>query len=213
MGAPLTYTVNSIGSATDRVDILDRNHDEISLLAHLARYAFVVRQLTPDDTVLEVGSGTGYGAHFISKHVSHVIAFEPFVDPKSLTTVWNRDNLEFTQEIVSKSGFDKIVALEVIEHMPRSEADEFLRFLVERGNERSTWFISTPRRLEDEDRTENRKRAHPYEYSFEDFRLIIGEYFYNFQIYSQNDALISFQNPKMAWNFVAVCTNPKLLRR
>jgi cyclopropane fatty-acyl-phospholipid synthase-like methyltransferase len=204
--------LNPIGAATDRVDIFDPNQDEFSLLAHLARYAFVVRQCKLDDLVVEVGSGTGYGANFISKHVSHVTAYEPFVDPKILATKWERENLTFVDVIETKSQYDKVIALEVVEHMPRREADDFIRFLISLGKGNTVWFISTPRKLEDRDRSDNRKKAHPFEYSFSEFQGLLENYFEFTHILSQNDALISSQNSKMAWNYLAICTNPKSVK-
>lgn len=202
--------MNPVGAKTERVDSGDLNQDEFSLLAHLARYAFVVRQCRGDESVIEVGSGTGYGANFLAKHVRSVLAYEPFLDPLDLAKKWNRSNLSFTKQVILNQKYDKVVSLEVIEHMPRNEADDFMQLLISLGRSDSVWFISTPRRLPDEERSENRLRAHPFEYSFEDFRILLQDYFECAFLFSQNDGIISFQNSKMAWNYIAICSLPKL---
>src|SRR5215831_11687173 len=44
----------------------------LQVLIKLARYKFVARMLKKTDDVLEVGSGTGLGAIFLSQHVKRV---------------------------------------------------------------------------------------------------------------------------------------------
>jgi 2-polyprenyl-3-methyl-5-hydroxy-6-metoxy-1,4-benzoquinol methylase len=196
-----------IGAQTDRVDIHDVEVDPASLLAHLARYMFVSRQLDGTEKLIEVGAGTGYGAMTLSKVASKVVAYDPYVVSSGLNEKWASDRLTFVDSLKDLSSFDVVVALEVIEHMPREDADAFLESLKSLGHARSRWFISTPRVLPDEDRTENRKRAHPFEYTFAEFRSVLKDHFKQVHIFQQNDGIISSQNPKMAWNFMAVCTN------
>jgi cyclopropane fatty-acyl-phospholipid synthase-like methyltransferase len=196
-----------VGARTDRVDIHSSEVDSGSLLAHLARYMFVARQLCGDEKLIEVGTGTGYGAMTLSKVAGHSIGFDPYVDAASLNEKWGGENLSFVDSIEGLSDFDVVVALEVIEHMPRRDADDFLRSLKSLGHKNSKWFISTPRSLPDEQRSENRKRAHPFEYTFLEFKTVLEDHFQHVHLFSQNDAVISTQNPNMAWNYIAICTN------
>ena len=39
----------------------------------------------------------------------------------------------------------------------------------------------------------------------EEFKELLNRYFTNVFLFSQNDAIISSQNPQMAWNLVAIC--------
>ena len=195
-----------VGARTDRVDIHDESVDPGSLMAHLARYIFVTRQMSGTETLIEIGSGTGYGAMTLSKVAKSTVAFDPYVDSAPLNLKWGNEKLKFVDSPHNLGPFDVVVSLEVIEHMPRKDADAFLESLVSLGHKDSKWFISTPRVLPDEDRTENRKRAHPFEYSFSEFQTILKQHFRHVHLFSQNDGLISFQNHRMAWNFVAICT-------
>jgi len=196
-----------VGARTDRVDIHDSDVDAGSLLAHLARYIFVARQLRGHESLIEVGAGTGYGAMTLSKSIKRTVGFDPYVDSKILNENWGSEKLSFVDSIIGLADFDVIVSLEVIEHMPRNEADGFLESLKSLGHAKSKWFISTPRVLPENERTENRKRAHPFEYTVQEFRNVLEDHFTHVHLFSQNDGVISSQNSKMAWNFVAICTN------
>lgn len=196
-----------VGARTDRVDIHDSDVDAGSLLAHLARYMFVARQLRGAESLIEVGAGTGYGAMTLSKVAQRTVGFDPYVDSTALNENWGSEKLNFVDSIQDLKDFDVIVSLEVIEHMPRNEADAFLELLKSLGHAKSRWFISTPRVLPDNERTENRKRAHPFEYTFAEFRQVLEDHFTHVHLFSQNDAVISSQSPRMAWNFIAICTN------
>jgi 2-polyprenyl-3-methyl-5-hydroxy-6-metoxy-1,4-benzoquinol methylase len=197
-----------LGARTDRVDLDDPNLDLISLQAHVARYSFVFRQLESESDVIEVGCGTGYGAFAMSSKCNSVVGFDPYVDMAKLSSKWTRPNLRFVESLEGLGGkFDAILSMEVIEHMPRNEADNFILKLKELGHAESKWFLSTPRVLPDELRTENRKRAHPFEYTYEGFRSLLKTHFKHVHLFSQNDGVISSQNPSMAWNFVSICTD------
>ena len=71
-------------------------------------------------------------------------------------------------------------------------------------------FISTPRYIPYEERSQNRKDYHLKEYTYDEYKELLNKHFHNVFIFSQNDSIISMQNPKMAWNFVAICTGKKI---
>lgn len=199
-------TDRPLGDRTERVDITDGNQDPHSLIAHLARYAAVLRQISENDRVVEVGCGTGYGTHLLGTSGAEVIGYDPYVSADALNGKWSRANVSFVDSLEQIKDFSVVVALEVIEHMERADADTFLRDLLKLGGAQSRWFISTPRKLPYDELTPNRRRAHPYEYGYVEFREVLQNHFKHVHLFSQNDGLISSQNPRMAWNFFAICT-------
>jgi 2-polyprenyl-3-methyl-5-hydroxy-6-metoxy-1,4-benzoquinol methylase len=185
---------------------IDFNHIDDTmedLLYHLARYKFVIRLIKKNSQVLEVGCGTGYGANFMAQSVAYVNACE--LDEATLKTAsdrYNRSNLEFTKN-PTKESYDVVVCMEVIEHMHRPEGLHLVSHLYDSLKPNGIAFISTPRKVENP--SENRKKYHLHEYSYEDLLTAIETRFQQVLIFSQTDEIISTQNKDIAWNYIAIC--------
>src|SRR5437588_10253586 len=68
----------------------------LRLLIRLARYKFVARLVKKTDRVLEVGSGSGLGAIFVSQHCAHVTGIEvKTTEVEEAHQVNRRGNVEF----------------------------------------------------------------------------------------------------------------------
>lgn len=188
-----------------RIDIDDADEMLEDLLYHLARYKFILRHLKPEWNVLEVGCGTGYGARFLSKYVNYYNATE--LDKEVFNQAKSRfegGKLEFTEH-PTKNAYDCVVNLEVIEHMTKTEAYDLLKHIKSCLKPNGIAFISTPRKIENP--SENRKKWHIHEYEYQEFKEILETEFSHALIFSQNDEIISSQNPGCAWNFMAICFN------
>ena len=96
-----------------------------------------------------------------------------------------------------------MVALEVIEHMSIEHGLEFLKFIDSKLSKNGLAFISTPQRIDNP--SQNRKQYHINEYSKDEFQEVLETFFSKVLIFSQNDEIISAQNPDNAWNYMAIC--------
>lgn len=179
--------------------------DQDNYFIHLARYMFCARQLKKTDIVLEIGCGTGYGARLLSDFASEVYALD---QDKTLGKSWEhfeKNNLQFIKKI-PKIKFDIIVSYEVVEHISEDKVDYFLHTIKQHLKPTGCLFISTPRALPMKERSKNRQLEHKKEYSPNEFRHLLEKYFSRVFLFAQNDSVISYQNLKMAWNLVAICT-------
>lgn len=184
------------------------NHQD-NYFIHLARYVFCSRLIDKNEEVLEMGCGTGYGASLLSDFCKNVTAHD--VWHHELENEWekyNKPNLTFVKDLPNKK-FDNIVSLEVLEHVPIPEVEDYFNTIKNSLSKNGTLYLSTPRYLPKEQRSQNRLNYHEKEYTQEELKTLLKKHFNNVYFFSQNDALISTHNPKMAWTFMTICTNKK----
>jgi 2-polyprenyl-3-methyl-5-hydroxy-6-metoxy-1,4-benzoquinol methylase len=179
--------------------------DQDNYHIHLARYMFAARQFSSSSTVLEIGCGSGYGARLLSDFALEVDAYD--IASEELNQKWasyQKSNLGYHNSLPNKK-YDFIVSFEVVEHVNESDLKEYFNNIKTRLKKNGVVFLSTPRAIPFKDRSKNRQKEHIYEYSPEEFKELLKNYFNNVFLFSQNDAIISTQNPQMAWNLVAIC--------
>ena len=191
-----------------RIDFDAIDHTMEDLLYHLARYKFVGRLLKKDWNVLEVGCGTGYGSNFLSQFCNYINGCE--LDPELVAKAQNKfaqkKNLEYSYH-PTKETYDAVVSLEVIEHMSVEHGEELLKFIDSKLANHGLAFISTPRKIDNP--SENRKQYHIHEYTHSEFLATLEKHFAKVIVFSQNDEIISSQNPDNAWNYMAICFKAK----
>jgi len=117
---------------------------------NLARYIYALKY-SKNKKLLEIGSGSGYGAYYLSKHgVKEVKAIEP--DKRAVEYAKKNfisKNLQYVQskveEVELKDKFDTIITFEVIEHLhnPHIMLKKVNSFLKLRG----VFIVSTPNRV------------------------------------------------------------------
>jgi cyclopropane fatty-acyl-phospholipid synthase-like methyltransferase len=187
-----------------RVNLYDIGSDQDNLFIHLARYMFVLRQLKITDRVLEIGCGTGYGSRLLADKCAKVVATDQACELKELWDRYKKENLTFSLDIPDEL-YDVVVSFEVIEHIPEAELSNYFQKIKSRLTREGVVYMSTPRALPFEERSRNRQLEHVKEYSPKEFRDLLEKYFRRVFLFSQNDGIISTQNPDMAWNLVAIC--------
>lgn len=189
-----------------RVHPKNIGYEQDNYYIHLARYMFVMRQIRPEFSILEIGCGTGYGARLLADKAKQVIATDKA--DQELRESWNvydKANLTFTDKIPDNK-FDIVVSFEVVEHIPEKEIPDYFETIKSHMKSAGVAFLSTPRALPFEERSKNRQLEHVKEYEYKEFCSLLDSNFKNVFVFSQNDAIISSQSPSMAWNFVAICT-------
>jgi SAM-dependent methyltransferase len=104
-------------------------------------------------SVLDVGSGHGYGASYLASTAKQVIGID--IDDKAIRFAqghYSQPNLRFllfdiaeTNDTQAKFVSDALVSFEVIEHVQNTEG--FLRFLLMNSRRGASVFLSTPNKL------------------------------------------------------------------
>ena len=178
------------------------------LMFHLARYKFAKGFLKSTDSVLDIACGTGYGTRMLSDYCNDIVGVDINEDTVEYASEkYGGENRSFNQgSILEVEGeYDIIVCFETIEHMCKEAgvvAVENLKSCLKPGG---VLFISTPKRLPIEERSKGRVEHHMFEYSYEDFVLLLSKQFDRPVIFSQTDEIITIGNHKSVWTYVGVC--------
>jgi cyclopropane fatty-acyl-phospholipid synthase-like methyltransferase len=137
----------SITLPPEYAELLEIN--TLMVLIKLARYKFAARLLKPQDDVLEVGSGSGLGAIFLSQHAKRVTGLEikPH-DHEAACSINRRDNVSFLLQSLfdydASARHDAVVSLDVIEHLPETEGRRFVKRIASHCKSDGMAIIGTP---------------------------------------------------------------------
>lgn len=109
-------------------------------------YARDVARKMKASTVLDYGSGDGYGADFLAEHLTEVDIYATDIDEASVKEAkdkYRRKNLHFIH-MKDLKKYDLVVSYQVIEHV--EDVEEYLRQLQGMLNKSGKIIISTPDR-------------------------------------------------------------------
>ena len=154
---------------------------------HLHRYLFAARWAA-GKSVLDVGTGVGYGASMLAQVAQCVCAVDR--DASSLRyarETFGRDNLFFIQADAShlpfrSRSFDVVAALEVLEHV--TEQEGLVRELARVARPGGAVLISTPNRATYSDARDYSNPYHVREFYRDEFLLLLKKHFRHFSLSS-----------------------------
>ncbi|MCX5696217.1 MAG: glycosyltransferase [Candidatus Omnitrophica bacterium] len=175
---------------------------------HIARYRFANKYIK--GKVLDIGCGTGYGlrelnASLYSSLTGIDISKEAidFANKNYLTRKSRFQNSDFFSFNHPKT-FDTIIAFEFIEHHKYKFAAIFLKKVLELMKRSAFFLISTPLNAR-RDRFYPENPFHKREYSYLEFRKLLGN-FGDFEIFGQNkDVIEGFKSGSDYTTLIGVC--------
>lgn len=186
----------------------------LQILVKLARYKFATKLIKKSDEVLEVGSGTGLGAIFLSQHAKSVTGLEiKQHDYAAACAVNKRPNVEFLLQSVfdydlSKS-YDAIVSLDVIEHLAAAEGRKFVGRLAQHCRKDGLVIIGTPSIYSFPYQSKYSQTAHIKCYDQQELVALMDEFFGRTIAFSMNDEIVHTGHPKMAWYYFVIGFLPR----
>jgi 2-polyprenyl-3-methyl-5-hydroxy-6-metoxy-1,4-benzoquinol methylase len=186
----------------------------LRLLIRLARYKFAARMLQKRDRVLEVGSGSGIGAFFLSQYCAHVTGLElKETELEEARGMNRRNNVEFISgdffQMDPSLKFDAIVALDVIEHMPIEQGDELVRAMARHLASGGMAIIGTPSIYSYDYQSPQSKASHVKCYDQEELLELVRRSFSRAFAFSMNDEVLHTGYAKMAWYYFILAVLPK----
>jgi 2-polyprenyl-3-methyl-5-hydroxy-6-metoxy-1,4-benzoquinol methylase len=174
-------------------------------LVSLARYGFVTRTVNNKQAkVLDFGCGSGYGTNVLKEHFTDVTSFDEFPDKYSPA------GIDVVQDIneLKRNFYDVITCFEVIEHIDEAGQKKLMDDLHSMLNKNGTLFISTVRKI-DPPPTENRRKEHIRELTFDELLNYCNEKFFNVFTFGQIDQVITTFYKDNHYHFVFICTGKK----
>ncbi len=187
---------------TEAIDIYTDTERIDCILYCLARYKFIARLLHPQETVLDVGCGYGYGTKLLSKYCTKSVG----CDINAICIEAARERFKDTDFIHAdvchlNEEYDVVVCMELIEHLDNVSS------IIEKVKELARKYVvfSTPRYLPYRERSKVRQLFHIREYDYKSLYELFSEHFKTVLIFTQTDEIVSSGNPDVTWTYVAIC--------
>lgn len=184
-----------------------------SLLRTMARYKFVANFIE-DKTVLDIGCGEGLGTFLISKYAKHIHGID--TDKEAIDyakTNLKRDNLEFSVEnllnTIHNNNLDRIIAIDVIEHLRRSDEEILMNKMSDTLNKDGICIIGTPNKNMSKYESKEAKTGHINMYTEKRLKTLMEKHFGNVFTFGMNDEVMYTGFKPMCQYIFAIGTNKK----
>jgi len=159
---------------------------------HLSRYMFAAN-FVQGKRVLDLGSGEGYGAHFLSKAAASVVGMD--LDEEAVRHACNKygptaGNLTYrrgsaTGIPLEEKQFEVVVCFELLEHI--AEHQEMMSEIERVLSDDGVLIISTPNKLAYSGLSGYNDEYHVRELYLDEFRTLLRDYFPHVAYYSQKN--------------------------
>jgi 2-polyprenyl-3-methyl-5-hydroxy-6-metoxy-1,4-benzoquinol methylase len=202
----------SITLPPEYAELLETN--TLQVLVKFARYKFALKMLKRTDDVLEVGSGTGLGAIFLSQHVKSVTGLEikPH-DQGAAVKVNRRENVTFLLQSLYDYDpalrHDAVVSLDVIEHMSEADGHRFVHRIARHCKPDGLVVIGTPSIHSYPYQSKYSQAAHIKCYDQAELVALMDRYFGRTLAFSMNDEVVHTGHPKLAWYYFVLGVMPR----
>jgi len=156
----------------------------------LAAYAVLAEPYVGNKRVLEIGCGSGYGADYLSKSASSVVATD--ISAENIADCqdkYGRKNLDFVEanglNLPFENGsFDVVVSFQVIKHIAPKNVLNYLSEIKRVLNSEGVFLVSTPNsRLRLLPFQKPWNPEHKIEYKDEELKKLLGRVFKEVEVY------------------------------
>ena len=189
-------------------------HDDPKRLGFvLARYKFVAKMFSGMNHVLEVGCADAFGSRVVCQEVKNVTATD--FDPVFVADVNARKDPDWPFECLTHDmmsgpldrGFDGVYAVDVIEHIPKTDEDRFVGNMVKSLNAFGVCILGSPSLESQAYASPGSKAGHVNCKTGAELKELMGRFFRNVFVFSMSDEVVHTGFQKMAhYLFALGCT-------
>jgi 2-polyprenyl-3-methyl-5-hydroxy-6-metoxy-1,4-benzoquinol methylase len=174
-------------------------------LRHLAAYNFA-KEYVKDKAALEVGCGTGYGAHYLSQYAHEIEAVDTAEDAIQYSkSHYSEQNIHFSRITDGElpfddRSFDVALSFQVIEHIEKRNLLQWLLQIRRVLKDKCIFIVSTPnKKLRLLPLQKPWNANHKKEYSRDELAKILEKVFAVVEIYglSANEGVLSLERNRV----------------
>lgn len=181
-----------------------------------ARYKFVAKMLAGAGNVLEVGCGDAFASRIVLQEVGKlsVTDFDPvFIEDIKARAVegWKFTDC-FIHDLLSgplPGEYDGIYALDVLEHIAKSDEEKFLANMTTALSQWGTVIIGMPSIESQALASPISKAGHVNCQSMPELKAGMERFFHNVYMFAMNDEMVHTGHHKMAHYLFALCSGKK----
>jgi 2-polyprenyl-3-methyl-5-hydroxy-6-metoxy-1,4-benzoquinol methylase len=172
------------------------NQDPKRTLFTLSRYKFVARMFGGRKNILEVGCADAFGTRIVQQAVGKVTAVD--FDPIFIADVNERMNPHwpieaFVHDMLSgpvHGEFDAAYALDVLEHIPERDEDQFIANVVRSLTPDGITIFGTPSLESQKHASPQSKAGHINCKTGEQLKATLERHFHSVFVFSMNDEVV-----------------------
>jgi 2-polyprenyl-3-methyl-5-hydroxy-6-metoxy-1,4-benzoquinol methylase len=182
------------------------------LLHSLSRYKFASKVIGHNKRILEVGCSDGFCTPILAENSNKVIAVD--TDEKAILETFNQLNesgIEFkciditnSDDVDNIGKFDAAVSMDVIEHIPQKEEDEFLDAVCDLLDPEGICIIGTPNITASKYASKASMDGHINLFDAERLEKIMDSRFKKTILFSMNDEVVHTGYYAMAHYLICV---------
>jgi 2-polyprenyl-3-methyl-5-hydroxy-6-metoxy-1,4-benzoquinol methylase len=191
--------------------------DPRGVLFVLSRYKFVAKMLSGLNRVVEIGCADAFGTRIVQQEVKTVVAtdFDPvFIHDareRMAREGWACDARlhDILSGPVPPGGYDAAYSLDVFEHIPPQQEDEFVRNIARSLLRTGVAVIGSPSLQSQTYASAGSKAGHVNCKDGKDYKRVMERHFTNVFLFSMNDEVVHTGFHPLAHYLFALCVGPR----
>ncbi len=199
--------VDNLGVMTNQV----WRDDPRRLAILLSRYKFVAKMLSGKRRVVEVGCGDGFGSRVVQQETGELTVLD--IDPVFIADIEQRMHPDWpltaaVHDMLSgpyPGIFDAAYSLDVLEHIPAAQEQNFVRNIVSSLNNDGVLIVGMPSLESQEHASAQSKAGHINCKRGPDLKALMALFFDNVFVFSMNDEVVHTGFSAMAHYHLALC--------
>ena len=189
-------------------------NDPKRLVFTLARYKFVSKMFSGLNKVVEIGCADAFGTPIVSEEVNELVACDfdkVFIEDVKKTHPYNKNITFFKHDMLAQpfvSEFDGAFALDVLEHIEKSNEDKFMKNISNSLSPNGVCIIGIPSTESQIYASKLSKLGHVNCKKGPELKNFLMRHFERVFIFSMNDEVVHTGYTPMAQYLLALCCNP-----